>query len=119
MALARSLYYNGIGDEGAKHLSEGLKENKALTSLKYAAAHVSLPSAALDVCASCVLTLSCSMAYNDIGDEGAKHIAEGLKENKALTELKCAATNALSLHQSLSCLNVVLCSLLRKSVSSP
>ena len=35
-ALTRSLYYNSIGAEGAMHLAEGLKENKALTSLKYA-----------------------------------------------------------------------------------
>ena len=32
------LYNNSIGAEGAKHLAEGLKTNKALTSLKYAAA---------------------------------------------------------------------------------
>ena len=37
MALARSLTRNKIGDEGAKHLSEGLKENKTLTKLEYAA----------------------------------------------------------------------------------
>ena len=30
---------NFLRAEGAKHLSEGLKENKALTFLKYAAAH--------------------------------------------------------------------------------
>ena len=31
---------NQIGAEGAKHLAEGLKENKTLTSLEYAAAQL-------------------------------------------------------------------------------
>ena len=35
LTLAGSLEHNDLGSEGAKHLSEGLKENKALTSLKY------------------------------------------------------------------------------------
>ena len=34
-----SLRSNNLDAEAAKHLSEGLKENKALTSLEYAASH--------------------------------------------------------------------------------
>ena len=30
---------NQIGAEGAKHIAEGLKENTALTTLKYVASH--------------------------------------------------------------------------------
>ena len=36
-ASVRSLESNNLGSVGAKHLSEGLAQNKALTSLKYAA----------------------------------------------------------------------------------
>ena len=32
----RSLEYNNIGDEGAKAIAEGLKENSSLGKLKYA-----------------------------------------------------------------------------------
>ena len=31
--------YNELGAEGAKHISEGLKANKTLTTLEYVAAH--------------------------------------------------------------------------------
>ena len=33
-------------------------------------------------------TLVCSLSVNEIGAEGAKHISEGLKENKTLTYLE-------------------------------
>ena len=32
------------------------------------------------------------MGYNELGAEGAKHISEGLKANKALTKLEYAAS---------------------------
>ena len=37
-----------------------------------------------------VCALVCSLAGNEIGDEGATKLAEGLKANKTLTELKYA-----------------------------
>ena len=40
MPLARSLWGNSVGPEGAKALSEALKVNKTLETLKYAAAHL-------------------------------------------------------------------------------
>ena len=36
LGLVRSLYYNELGAEGAKHLSEALKMNSTLKDLKYA-----------------------------------------------------------------------------------
>ena len=59
------------------------------------------------------------MSYNEIGDEGAKHIAEALKENKALTHLEYVTAHTLCLHQSLSLLNVVLCSLFATKRQQP
>ena len=35
--------------------------------------------------------LACSLAANQIGAEGAQHLAEALKVNTSLKELKCAA----------------------------
>ena len=43
-----SLEHNMLGAKGAKHLLEGLAQNKALTSLKYAAHAQCLLSAAND-----------------------------------------------------------------------
>ena len=40
------------------------------------------------------------MRFNNIGAKGAKHIAEGLKENKALTTLEYVTAHTLCLHQS-------------------
>ena len=49
------------------------------------------------------LTPFCSIRYNDIGVEGAKHIAEGLKENTALTELEYVAHSLLAVLYQLEC----------------
>ena len=55
MPLARSLWDNSVGPEGAKALGEALTINKTLKTLEYAAAHpFSQLSAAPDVCVSCV-----------------------------------------------------------------
>ena len=88
----RSLDRNSIGAEGAKHLSEGLKANKTLTRLEYAAAH-HFPKCQHPLTFVFCLrsTLARSLHSNSIGDEGAKHISGGLKENKALTSLMYAA----------------------------
>ena len=40
MPLARSLWDNSVGPEGAKALGEALTMNKTLKTLKYAAAHL-------------------------------------------------------------------------------
>jgi Ran GTPase-activating protein (RanGAP) involved in mRNA processing and transport len=55
------LWNNNIGEEGAKYIFEALKENKTLT----------------------LLHLGC----NSIGEEGAKYITESLKINTTLTNL--------------------------------
>jgi len=53
---------NKIRPEGAKHLAEALKVNKALTKI--------------------------SLSFNNrIGPEGAKHLAEALKVNTTLTKI--------------------------------
>jgi Ran GTPase-activating protein (RanGAP) involved in mRNA processing and transport len=56
-----NLYYNSIGDDGAKAIAEALKDNTVLTTLY--------------------------LGYNSIGDDGAKAIAEALKVNTVLTSL--------------------------------
>ena len=53
------------------------------------------------------------MRRNDIGAEGAEHIAEALKSNATLQQLEYVATHALFLERL-----AVLCSLLYQSVSS-
>ena len=91
---------NSIRDEGAKAIGEALLVNKSLTSIEYAtpleapaailsaAPDTSGPASMLSACLSaCLLG---SLYYNGIGDEGAKHLSEGLKSNSTLRELECA-----------------------------
>eukprot|EP00049_Salpingoeca_infusionum_P010841 m.186888 g.186888 ORF g.186888 m.186888 type:complete len:166 (-) comp14764_c0_seq9:1179-1676(-) len=59
----QSLYFNKLGDAGARLIGAVLKENNSLTVLK--------------------------LGLNDIGDEGAKHLANGLKDNTSLLEIEC------------------------------
>ena len=61
------LSFNSLSLDNIKLLSEALKENKILTSLK--------------------------LSYTYIGEEGAKYIAEALKENKTLTDLYLKGNN--------------------------
>jgi hypothetical protein len=91
----RSLKANSIDAEGAKHIGEALKINKALTSLKCAPAlplHKS--KSACFVVSRGALARECSLfgprslLGNCIGAEGVKHIGDALKMNKALTSLK-------------------------------
>ena len=63
----RSLYRNGVGDEGGKALASALEVNAVLTSLDLS---------------------SDFYASINIGDQGAIAIAEALKVNKVLTSLK-------------------------------
>ena len=89
MALARSLGNNSIKDEGAKHISEALKTNSTLATLRYVAAHL-VPYCQYPLtCAFCSRsTLARSMRVNSIGPEGAKHISEALKTNSTLQTLE-------------------------------
>ena len=102
--------FNSIGDEGAKHIAEGLKENTALTQLEYVTAHTlclhhSLSLLNVVLCSlfarkrqqplTCPIGFACRLQLNDVGPEGAKHLSEGLKENKALTSLEYAAAHRL------------------------
>jgi len=92
-----SLKYNEIGDEGAQHIGKALKINKALTTLKCALGSPPSEAKMRSLCCQQGLT-GCgyslfgprSLQQNDIGAEGAQHIGEALKINKALTTLKCA-----------------------------
>jgi hypothetical protein len=92
----RSLESNDIGAEGAKHIGEALKINKALTSLQYAPVSPFHQSKCARFVGSkgaesgCCLCGPCSLYRNEIGAEGAQRIGEALKINKALTTLKCA-----------------------------
>ncbi len=55
------LWFNSIGDDGAKAIAEALKVNAVLTKLE--------------------------LDFNSFGDDGAKAIAEALKVNAVLTKL--------------------------------
>ena len=90
--------FNDIGDEGSKAVGEALKTNTTLTNLEYVSGAAVSPSRG-----SCRrtrgdgdgLTLTSipsgrtrSLSWNEIGDEGGKAVAEALKTNTTLTNLK-------------------------------
>ncbi|KAL1512428.1 hypothetical protein AB1Y20_005683 [Prymnesium parvum] len=87
---------NNIGAEGAAHIAEALKTNATLTSLHLDGApplrrrdrHATHPTA-LRHCPA----LPLSHTQNNIGAEGAAHIAEALKTNTSLTSLNLRGTN--------------------------
>jgi Ran GTPase-activating protein (RanGAP) involved in mRNA processing and transport len=106
----RSLTDNGIGPDGAKHLGEALVTNTTLKELRYAAPPLprSRKSQRLNLLLAAADTLIApsfnlfrpslsfraslrSLDSNKIGPDGAKHLGEALKVNKALTNLKYAA----------------------------
>jgi hypothetical protein len=101
-----SLGWNQIRNDGAQHIGKALKANTVLTTLRCAPGLVKMrllccQQGALTVC-GCSLFGPRSLRDNNIGDEGAQHISEALKINKAITTLKCALaapqlTNALAL----------------------
>lgn len=88
------------------HIGEALTMNEALTSLKCAAispiAQAKYATTAegrggggkANVPRNSSLCFCLSLNDNKIGVEGAKHIGEALKMNKALTSLKCAPPSA-------------------------
>eukprot|EP00962_Isochrysis_galbana_P031042 scaffold10094_cov128-Isochrysis_galbana.AAC.3 len=93
----RSLSNNSIGWRGAKHIGEGLKINTALTTLMCAPSFPPPQAKMRSLCCQQGVTVFGSSLFgphslwrNRIGDQGAQHIGEGLKNNKALTTLKCA-----------------------------
>src|SRR5579864_783746 len=81
---------NSIGDEGAKALGEGLKENKTLLYLYLQS--TSSFRGWIDVCMGADNVWM--VAGNQIGPEGAKALGEGLKENKTLTKLSLCSTSS-------------------------
>jgi hypothetical protein len=95
----RSLRDNKITSEGAEHICEALKINKALTDLWCVLPpHDTLPRTTATRCArfvvctgagsrDCSLFGPCRLADDKIGAEGAKHIGEALEINKTLTDL--------------------------------
>ena len=95
-ALVCSLSDNHVGPTGAKALGKALKTKSALQTLKYAAACLQcycpqpltvLVSSSLHRVHS---TLVCSLSFNNLDAEAAKHLSEGLQANKGLTLLKYA-----------------------------
>ena len=87
----------GLGVVSAIIIASCIKENGVLKELKYAAPHrvFVLVSARVDTDAYSltvpILPLTCSLGFNDIGDEGASALASILKETQ-ITTLECAAT---------------------------
>ena len=94
--FGRSLFYNDIGPEGAKAIGEALKTNQSLKELKYATSRPQLPPSRRNRHEKCQqpltprFTLVRSLRSNNLDAEAAKHLAEGLKENKALQTLEYA-----------------------------
>jgi hypothetical protein len=83
------LYWNNIGNDGAKAIAEALKVNAVLTTLNLGVNNIGVGGAkaiaeALKV--NAVLT-KLELDNNYIGDGGAKAIAEALKVNAVLNKL--------------------------------
>ena len=62
-----NLFFDRIGDEGAKYVAEALKVNTSLTEI--------------------------DLGWNNIDAEGAKYVAEALKVNTSLTEIDLDGNN--------------------------
>jgi hypothetical protein len=96
----RRLHYNDLGPEGGMALAEALKSNTTLTELRSAALPSNPPAHALrphSMDARCTGPLHVflrrlrSLGGNDLGPEGGMALAEALKSNTTLTELRSAA----------------------------
>jgi hypothetical protein len=90
---------NGLGPDGAKHLSEALVTNTTLKELEYAApplqrtracttANLLLAAPDSSIFDSCLV---CSLTSNELKAEGAKHLCDALKVNETLSTLGYAA----------------------------
>ena len=96
-----NLYFKGIGVPGAIVLSKLLLSNHSLKSAKcadHSCPHCSTmycerftPLRPIDAYQRYESTCICSLSFNSIRAEGAKFLSDGLKENKGLTALECAA----------------------------
>ena len=88
-----SLSLNGLKAEGAKYLSDGLKENKGLTALECAVIRPSIDCEPFtpSVPADAGLRSVCSVRNNGFGPEGAKYFSDMLRVNTTLQSVKYAA----------------------------
>lgn len=83
---------NKLGNEGAKYLSECIKENSTLTSI-----NLGLKIYFLHICC---LSYSKKNGFtkkglNQIGVEGIQHLCEGLKKNSSIATLELGFTKYL------------------------
>ena len=92
---------NNIGNEGAHALAESLKQNTALTKLNLGGT-----STKSQCCYTIRVTFQSDLCIfvhfldgfisNKIGDDGARALAESLKQNTTLTSLNLKSTSAKS-----------------------
>ena len=80
---------NQLDVEAAKHLSEGLKANKTLKTLRYADTR-RCPTASATLTSSFDSFIG-SLGGNKLNVEGAKIMADLLKKNATLTSFGCVA----------------------------
>ena len=77
-----SLRGNDLNAEAAKYLGEGLRENKGLTALEYAACHQPSLFGKCQQLLTLPFTLACSLRNNGLGREGWCAIFAALRDNK-------------------------------------
>ena len=85
--LACSIRLNNIGAQGAAAVAKALETNSSLRELEYAASHLVLLSPADNTLSSLSLP-SHSVGDNQLGPAGVKPIAEMLKVNKSIVNIK-------------------------------
>jgi Ran GTPase-activating protein (RanGAP) involved in mRNA processing and transport len=86
---------NKIGDEGTKHLAEGIRASGSLACLYLNQNNIGNEGAkalATAVAASGSLTWL-ELQHNDIGDEGAKHLAEAILGSRSLKHIELRDNN--------------------------
>ena len=81
-----NLFKNDIGDDGAILLAEGLKFNCPLKELKLSSNNITTTGVTALMRYACPLR-SVHFSDNNIGDDGAKEVADKLKDKKSLKEL--------------------------------
>ena len=88
-----------MGEEGGVAIAEALLVNRSLITLK--SNHLGAKGAKIigDVLKANHVLQTLEAPSNGVGSVGAKHIAEGLRESKALISLKYAATCPFSCRQ--------------------
>lgn len=91
--LIHSLIDNGISTEGAKIIAEVLKTNKTLKQLNLNLNFVLILRAIQFaiyrlICYVMFLFSHSQIIGNQIGDEGARIIADALKENSTITKIE-------------------------------